>query len=247
MVVAALAWWQVKRMGGIDAVITNLRHDAGQAQTTPGPSTPSAPPADNSAAPPETANSAPAAAPAERGTKSSAETVSGASGTKSTRAAPGGQKSAANEAAKAASTPPAQTASNANESKPAEVTGGKPSAATPASGSNAAGSASADTSTDNRAALGEQYLYGKGVPANCGRAVTLLRAAADSDDAKAQSLLGTMYATGHCVPQDLTSSYRYLDRALKQQPSNHLLAKNLLSVWDEMSPAERAAVGKSPR
>ena len=92
---------------------------------------------------------------------------------------------------------------------------------------------------DETSRLAEKYLYGNGVPQDCNRAVTLLRPAADSSNSKAQTLLGAMYATGHCVPRDLPSSYRWFALALRQQPKNIWLEKNLESVWNQMSSSQK--------
>jgi zinc ribbon protein/Sel1 repeat-containing protein len=92
---------------------------------------------------------------------------------------------------------------------------------------------------DETAQLAEKYLYGNGVPQDCNRAVGLLQPAADSSNPKAQTLLGAMYATGHCVPRDLPSSYHWFALALRQQPKNIWLEKNLESVWNQMNSSEK--------
>ena len=51
--------------------------------------------------------------------------------------------------------------------------------------------------------------------------------------------LGAMYATGHCVPRDLPSSYHWFALALRQQPKNIWLEKNLESVWNQMNSSEK--------
>ena len=92
---------------------------------------------------------------------------------------------------------------------------------------------------DETARLAEKYLYGNGVPQDCNRAVGLLRPVADSSNPKAQTLLGAMYATGHCLPRDLPSSYHWFALALRQQPKNIWLEKNLESVWNQMNSSEK--------
>jgi hypothetical protein len=92
---------------------------------------------------------------------------------------------------------------------------------------------------DETARLAEKYLYGSGVPQDCSRAMGLLQPAANSSNAKAQTLLGAMYATGHCVPRDLPSSYHWFAQALRQQPKNIWLEKNLETVWNQMNSSQK--------
>jgi zinc ribbon protein/Sel1 repeat-containing protein len=87
--------------------------------------------------------------------------------------------------------------------------------------------------------VAEKYLYGQGVPQDCGRALSLLQPAANSSNPKARSLLGTMYATGHCVPRDLPNSYRWFALSLREQPNNIWVSRNLQSVWNQMSDSEK--------
>ncbi|MBZ5704729.1 MAG: hypothetical protein LAN63_05200 [Acidobacteriia bacterium] len=122
--------------------------------------------------------------------------------------------------AEAASTNPASTAKPAQpEVKPPDV----------------------GTHADKLAAEGEKYLYGDGVPQNCGQAQRNLTRAARTSNAKAQGLLGTMYATGHCVPRDLPTAYRWFARALHQDPTNKRVQQDLEVLWRQMTPDERQA------
>jgi TPR repeat protein len=86
---------------------------------------------------------------------------------------------------------------------------------------------------------GEAYLYGRGVPKNCDEAVKNLKAASAKSSAKARSVFGTMYATGHCVPRDLPTSYLWFALALRVDPNNQILEKDLSAVWNQMTPPER--------
>jgi len=86
---------------------------------------------------------------------------------------------------------------------------------------------------------GERYLYGTGVPVSCDRAQRSLEAAADQGSAKADSVLGTMYATGHCVNRDSPLAYRWFARALQKDPSNARLERDLQVLWNQMTPDER--------
>jgi hypothetical protein len=94
------------------------------------------------------------------------------------------------------------------------------------------------SAADSTTLVAEKYLYGHGVPQDCHRALTLLRPAADSNP-KARSLLGAMYATGHCVPRDLPSSYHWFALALREEPNNIWVSRNLQSVWNQMSDSEK--------
>ena len=92
---------------------------------------------------------------------------------------------------------------------------------------------------DSQVANAEKYLYGKGVRQDCGRALSALRPAADDSNPKARTLLGAMYATGHCVPRNLPSSYHWFAMALREDPNNVWVARNLQNVWNQMSASER--------
>lgn len=86
---------------------------------------------------------------------------------------------------------------------------------------------------------GEAYLYGRGVPENCDEAVKNLKQASAKSNAKARSAFGTMYATGHCVPRDLPTSYQWFAMALHADPNNQILEKDLSAIWNQMTPPER--------
>ena len=98
--------------------------------------------------------------------------------------------------------------------------------------------AAADTG-DAAFRKGEGYLYGRGVPENCDEAVKNLKAASAKLNAKARSAFGTMYATGHCVPRDLPTSYLWFALALRVDPNNQILEKDLSAIWNQMTPPER--------
>jgi hypothetical protein len=103
-----------------------------------------------------------------------------------------------------------------------------------------ASSVSASTrSRNNSETEGEKYLYGDGVPANCVRAQQDLLAAAEHSSAKAQSAVGTMYATGHCATRDLPLAYRWFARAQLQNPRNRIVEEDMRVLWNQMSPEER--------
>ena len=106
--------------------------------------------------------------------------------------------------------------------------------------------AAADTG-DAAFRKGEAYLYGRGVPENCDEAVKNLKAASAKSSAKARSAFGTMYATGHCVPRDLPTSYSWFALALRLDPNNQILEKNLSAVWNQMTPPERQMATRMKR
>jgi hypothetical protein len=93
--------------------------------------------------------------------------------------------------------------------------------------------------TDVLETEGQKYLYGNGVRENCGRARKDLLAAAQHSSAKAQNVLGTMYATGHCATRDLPTAYRWFGRSLRQDPSNSRIEQDLKVLWNQMTPEER--------
>jgi len=95
--------------------------------------------------------------------------------------------------------------------------------------------------------IGERYLYGNGLPQNCARAESSLSAAAQHGNAKAQTVLGTMYFTGHCVGRDLPTAYRWFARALQLEPQNSRIATDLQVVWRQMTPQERQLAVPSHR
>jgi TPR repeat protein len=114
--------------------------------------------------------------------------------------------------------------------KPAKAKAKAPKPAAPA----------AATSPDAELELaGERYLYGNGLPQNCTRAEFNLRTAATHGNTKAQTVLGTMYATGHCVGRDLPTAYRWFARALHQEPNNSRISDDLQVLWRQMTAQER--------
>ena len=106
--------------------------------------------------------------------------------------------------------------------------------------SRQAGAAAAGSSPDADLELsGEKFLYGNGVPQNCTRAESSLRTAAMHGNSKAETVLGTMYATGHCVGRDLPSAYRWFARALHEEPQNSRISADLQVLWRQMTPQEK--------
>ncbi len=81
-------------------------------------------------------------------------------------------------------------------------------------------------------------MLGNGVDQDCDKAQKDLRAAARfSSDA--QSMLGTMYASGHCVARDLPTAYHWYAKALHSQPANNRIQTDLTALWNQMTPVEK--------
>jgi TPR repeat protein len=99
--------------------------------------------------------------------------------------------------------------------------------------------AAAAMSLDDQEAEGEKYLYGNGVAENCGHARKALLAAAQHSNPKAENVLGTMYATGHCATRDLPTAYRWFSRSLRKDPSNTRIEQDLKVLWNQMTPEEQ--------
>lgn len=138
-----------------------------------------------------------------------------------------------NETQEAKATPPPGVAEASKVAKePARPRAQKPAPSHPAAA--APGSADADLEQ-----TGERYLYGNGVPQNCARAESNLRTAAMHANTKAQTVLGTMYATGHCVGRDLPTAYRWFARALHEEPQNSRISEDLQVLWRQMTPQEK--------
>jgi TPR repeat protein len=98
---------------------------------------------------------------------------------------------------------------------------------------------------DRLTADGERYLYGRGVPEDCARAQRNLQIGARNSNPKAQTLLGAMYATGHCVNRDLPTAYRWFAKALHGDPGNSRVQRDLEVLWKQMTPEERQLAMKS--
>jgi hypothetical protein len=147
--------------------------------------------------------------------------------------AAGNNTSAANSTEEAKATPPQGVAKASRVARePVQPRASKPApshATAPAPGS-------ADADLEQ---AGERYLYGNGVPQNCARAESSLRTAAMRANTKAQTVLGTMYATGHCVGRDLPTAYRWFARALREEPQNSRISEDLQVLWRQMTPQEK--------
>ena len=148
---------------------------------------------------------------------------------------------------KAESAPKEETANAKPDSEtPAAAATPKPRSAAPAKTAKpvAMTKPAADDTGDAAFRRGDAYLYGRGASENCEEAIKNLKAASASGNAKARSAFGTMYATGHCVPRDLPTSYSWFAKALQADPNNQILEKDLTAVWNQMTPPERQLATK---
>jgi len=95
------------------------------------------------------------------------------------------------------------------------------------------------TKPEDSVAMGERYLYGRGVPQDCTRGLRYVKPAADQANPKAMITMGALYATGHCLSRDLPTAYRFFALALRKDPENGPLKQNAQMVWAQMTDAER--------
>ncbi|MFZ3342542.1 MAG: hypothetical protein WA213_16790 [Terriglobales bacterium] len=199
-------------------------------QSTPNPSTPN-PSASTSPISTSASSPQPAAVPP-------AETVNA---TPPSAVEPKSERSAQNSSAPmkpAARTHSSESSHAAREQKIARADirpVARPSAAIPASSDKG----------EAEFKRGEAYLYGRGMPENCNEAIKNLKDASAKQNAKARSTFGTMYATGHCVPRDLPTSYSWFAQALRVDPNNQILEKDLTAVWNQMTTPERQMIARN--
>lgn len=186
------------------------------ATTAPAGSAPTTSPAPADHPPPE---SKPAEAPADTTTPPSDSTAP---------AAPAADQPAASQPAASpapSAVPPAEAAPPAPAPKAAKP---KPSP-----------KALPPTKPEDSVAMGERYLYGRGVPQDCARGLRYVKPAADQANPKAMITMGALYATGHCLSRDLPTAYRFFALALRKDPENGPLKQNAQMVWAQMTDAER--------
>jgi len=182
---------------------------------------------DDSAKSNTTASNNQTEAPDNSGNRDSGKRSTGDEGASATQP-PAGSKTQSGDVVSAEAPPPSRkTAHETNR-----VEGISDNAELPPPASNPA--------EDSLYLEGQKYLYGgRGVRQNCALAQQNLLAAAKNDNSKAESTLGTMYATGHCVPRDIPLAYRWFARALHADPRNTRLQKDAEIMWNQMTPPER--------
>ncbi len=86
----------------------------------------------------------------------------------------------------------------------------------------------------------QKYLYGRGGAAqDCDRGLRLLKPAANAANPKAMIEMGALYSAGLCTPRDLPTAYRWFAIALRKEPDNEAVQKDLQKLWSEMTQPER--------
>jgi hypothetical protein len=234
-------WWTYNNYRGV-AQTRKAQSDAANAVEAPA----------DSQSTPSTSSPAPAPTPApvpapEAAAKQPSDVAEGPS----ENASPAPDANAASDNDAANTTPPAQKATPAVKTEPKpppaqaktpapkRVAPARQPAVTTARTSREQAAPEPEDTGDASFRKAEAYLYGRGAPQNCDEAVKNLKAASAKSNAKARSAFGTMYATGHCVPRDLPTSYLWFALALRVDPNNQILEKDLTAVWNQMTPPER--------
>jgi len=204
----------------------------GEAMQTPAEATPAGPPsADGSISD----NPAAAAKPADQASKADQGPGTGEA------AAQASGPATASEGSEPEAAEPVSTVAKAPKETRMAATAPIPKAPAP----KPSPTAPAMTFEDRLVADGEKYLYGRGVPEDCARAQRNLQIGARGSNARAQTLLGAMYATGHCVGRDLPTAYRWFAKALHGDPGNSRVQRDLEVLWKQMTPEERQLAMKS--
>lgn len=170
--------------------------------------------------------------PAQGGQAPPASTTNAPPGANTNQEAAPSEKTQEPPAEEAKATPPPRVSSRSKKASHAPAPKPTPKAVDTAPAVKASPDSDLELS-------GERYLYGTGVPQNCTRAEASLRTAATHGNSKAQTVLGTMYATGHCVGRDLPTAYRWFARALHQDPQNTRISADLQVLWRQMTPQEK--------
>jgi hypothetical protein len=104
--------------------------------------------------------------------------------------------------------------------------------------------ATAKGNPDAPVQLADLYIKGEGVPRSCEQAMVLLKTAAAKENATARNRLGSMYATGNCVPHNRVEAYRWMSAALTANPNSQWAQQNREQIWQQMTPDEQAAAQK---
>lgn len=204
----------------------------GEAVQTPAEATPAGPPSADSSI---SDNPAAAAKPADQASKPDQSPGTGEA------AAQASGPATASEGSEPEAAVPISTATKAPKETRMAATAPIPKAPAP----KPSPTAPAMTFEDRLVADGEKYLYGRGVPEDCARAQRNLQIGARGSNSKAQTLLGAMYATGHCVGRDLPTAYRWFAKALHGDPGNSRVQRDLEVLWKQMTPEERQLAMKS--
>ena len=175
------------------------------------------PPSDNPAATPDNGNS-----PASTATDAGDTAASSAASNSSPDSAPAPVPAAKEP------TPVPPTAPSPKPKRAAAVpTTPKPRAGIP------------PTSSADPVSAAQKYIYGRGVGQDCERGMRLLKPAAAQANPKAMIEMGALYSAGLCTPHDLPTAYRWFAMALRKDPENQSVQKDLQKLWGEMTQPER--------
>ncbi len=101
--------------------------------------------------------------------------------------------------------------------------------------------ATAKGNPDAPVRLADLYVKGDGVPRSCEQALVLLKTAATKENVLARNRLAGMYSSGTCVQRNRVEAYRWVSSALAVDPNSHWAQQNRDSIWQQMTPEERAA------
>jgi len=187
--------------------------------------------------------------PAENGAAAASSPNGSASSTGTANSSAPSPPTATNQNSDATKSADAKAAASDSDQEAKAVSPDKPapspkSANTKPSARTAKTAGGPDPSQNQNLLLGEQYLYGRGVPQNCNQALKYFRSAAEQENAPAMSHLGAMYASGNCVTMNRVTAYTWLAKAQNADPSNHWRERNMNMLWRDMTPQERSAVSR---
>ncbi len=104
--------------------------------------------------------------------------------------------------------------------------------------------ATAKGNPDAPVQLADMYIAGNGVPRSCEQAMVLLKTAAAKENARARNRLGAMYQAGNCVGKNRVEAYRWVSSALAANPNSQWAQQNRDTIWQQMTPDERAQAAK---
>ncbi len=85
----------------------------------------------------------------------------------------------------------------------------------------------------------QKYLYGRGAAQDCDHGLRVLKPAANQAIPKAMIQMGALYSAGLCTPRDLPTAYRWFALALRKDPENISVQRDLQKLWGEMTQPER--------
>ncbi len=239
--IAAAGWYWREDLGPLAAKLSG-RVTGGSAQPNSAPES-----ASQSTAEPAAAPGANAATPVEKPTSAQAQTpASSAPAATAAPNAPDAAQPSQPDQSQPSNQPQPGDSAGTGASKP-DDSADAASQPAPAPKAPTRTSTTQATGIDAIEAEGEKYLYGNGVPENCARARKNLLAAAQHNNAKAQNVLGTMYATGHCATRDLPTAYRWFGRSLQKDPGNTRIEQDLKVLWSQMTPEEQKLALKDTR